>query len=53
MDQMVNIIQLTWKVACMLRTYKICNPMVRFSKYKFNDKLLSSVTLLKFTSGVT
>ena len=37
----------------MLRTYKICNSTVRFSKYKFNDKLLSSVALLRFTPGVT
>ena len=35
------------------RTYKICNLTMRFLKYKFNDKLLSSVTSLKFTLGVT
>ena len=29
------------------------NPMVRFSKYKFNNKLFNSVTLLQVTLGVT
>ena len=29
------------------------NPMVRFSKYKFNNKLFSSITLLQITLGVT
>ena len=37
---MVNYIQL----ACMLRTYRKCNPMVGFSKYEFSNKLLGSVT---------
>ena len=49
MDQIVNNIQLTWKLARMLRTYKICNPTVGFSKYEFNNKLLGSVTLLRVT----
>ena len=30
----------------MLRTYRICNPTVRFSKYEFNNKLLGGVILL-------
>ena len=32
MNRMVNNIQF----ACMLRTYKTYNQMVRFSKYEFN-----------------
>ena len=52
-DQMVNYIQLAWKLACMLRTYRTCNPMVRFSKYKFNNKLLGDVAFFRITSGVT
>ena len=49
MDQMVNNIQL----ACMFRTYKICNLMVGFSKYEFYNKLLGVVTLLRVILGVT
>ena len=49
MDQMVNNNQLTW----LLETYRICNSTVRFSKYKFYKKLLSGITLLKVTLGVT
>ena len=37
----------------MLKTYRICNSMVRFLKYKFYNKLLSSVTLLRVIVGVT
>ena len=47
MDQMINNIRLTWKLACMLRTYKTCDPMVRFSKCEFNNKLLGGVILLR------
>ena len=47
MGRMVNYIQLALKLACMLRTYRICNSMIGFSKYKFNKKLLSGVTLLR------
>ena len=43
-DQMVNDIWLTRKLACMLRPYRTCNPIVGFSKYKFSNKLLGSVT---------
>ena len=53
MDRMVNYIRLTWKLACMLRTYRICNSIVWFSKYEFNNKLLSDVILLKVTPSVT
>jgi len=49
MDQMVNNIQLTWKLAWLLRTYKTCNSTVRFSKYEFYNKLLGGVTFLKVT----
>ena len=37
----------------MLRIYKTCNSTAGFSKYEFNNKLLSSVTLLRVTLGVT
>ena len=38
-DQMVNYIRL----ACMLRPYRTCNPMVGFSKYEFNNMLLGEI----------
>ena len=53
MDQIVNYIQLTWKLACMLRPYRTYNPTVGFSKYKFSNKLLGSITFFRVTSGVT
>ena len=53
MDRMVNYIWLTWNLTCMLRTYKTCNSIVGFSKYDFNNKLLSGVILLRVTPGVT
>ena len=53
MDQMVNNIRLIWKLACMLRAYKTCNSIVGFSKYESNNKLLSGITLLRVTLGVT
>ena len=46
---MINKIQL----ACMLRTYRTCNPTMEFSKYKLINKLLSGVTLLRVISGIT
>ena len=49
MDQMVNNIRLTWKLACMVRTYKTYDPIVRFLKYEFNNKLLGNVTLFRVT----
>ena len=50
---MVNYIWLAWKLACMLRKYRKGNPMVRFSKFKFNNKLLGGVTFFRITSDVT
>ena len=52
-DQMVNYIWLAWNLACMLRPYRTCNPMVGFSKYEFNNKLLGGVIFFRITSGVT
>ena len=37
----------------MLKTYRIYNSSVGFSKYEFNNKLLSGVTLLRILSSVT
>ena len=37
----------------MLKTYRIYNSTVGFSKYEFNNKLLSGVTLLRILSSVT
>ena len=37
----------------MLRTYKIYNSTVKFSKYEFNNKLLDGVTLIIVTPSVT
>ena len=53
MDQMVNNIQLTWKLAWLLRTYRTYNSTVVFSKYKFYNKLLGGVTLLKIILDIT
>ena len=53
MNWMVNNIQLTWKLACMLRTYWTCNSAVGFSKYEFYNKLLGGVTFLKVKPSVT
>ena len=52
-DQMVNYTQFTWKLACMLRENRNCDPTVGFSKYEFNNKLLVRVTFYKVTSSVT
>ena len=52
MDWIVNNIQLIWKLAWMLRTYRTCNSTVKFSKYEFYNKLLGGVTLLKVTPYV-
>ena len=46
---MINSIQLAHK----LKTYKTCNPTVKFSKYEFNNKLFSGVILLQVTLGET
>ena len=37
----------------MFKTYRTCNPAVKFSKYKFIKKLLDGVILLKVILGVT
>ena len=50
---MVNYIRLAWKLACMLRPYRTCNPTVKFSKYEFNNKLLGGVTFFRVMLGVT
>ena len=50
---MVNYIRLARKLACMLKTYRKCDPMVGFSKYEFKDKLLVDVTFFRVTSSVT
>ena len=52
-DQMVNYIRLAWKLACMLTTYRAWNPIVGFSKYDINNKLLGGVSFLKIMSNVT
>ena len=36
----------------MLKTYRIYNPAMGFSKYEFNNKLLGDITLLKGTPSV-
>ena len=50
---MVNYIQLAGKLACMLRTYRTCNPTVECSKYEFNNKLLVGVTFFRVILCVT
>ena len=37
----------------MFRTYRTCNPTMKFSKYKFINKLLGGVILIRVTSDVT
>ena len=36
----------------MLRPYRAYNPIIEFSKYDINNKLLGSVTFFRFTLGV-
>ena len=48
-DQIVNYFWLAW----MLRPYRSCNPMVGFSKYEFNNKLLCDVIFFRVTPNVT
>ena len=50
---MVNNIQLTWKLAWLLRAYRTCNSTVGFSKYEFYNKLLDGIILLRVTPSVT
>ena len=49
MDWIVIYILLEWNLECKLRTNRKCNLMVGFSKYKFNKKLLSGLTLNNVT----
>ena len=44
---------MAWKLACILRPYRKCNPTVEFAKYEFNNKLLDGVTFFRVTLGVT
>ena len=44
---------MVWKLACMLRAYRAYNPIVGFSKYEFNNKLLGGVTFFRVMLGVT
>ena len=37
----------------MLRTYKICNSTVRFSKYEIYNKLLGGIILVRIIPDVT
>ena len=50
---MVNYTQLVWKLACMLRTHRKCDPTVGLLKYEINNKLLVGVTFFRITSSVT
>ena len=50
---MVNYIQLAWKLECILRTYRTCNPTVASSKYEFNNNLLVGVTFFRVSFGVS
>ena len=53
MDRIINYIQLTWKLAWMLKTYKTYNLTMEFPKYEFYNKLLGDVILLRVISDVT
>ena len=53
MNRMVNYIWFALNLEYMLRTYRTWNLRVEFSKNEFNNKLLSGVTLLRVTLGVT
>ena len=50
---MIRYSWLAWKLACMLKTYRKCNPTVGFSKYEFNNTFLVSVTFFWVISGIT
>ena len=50
---MVNYIQMAWKLACILKLYRPCNPIIEFWKYEINNKLLDSVAFFRVMSGVT
>ena len=40
------------RLACMLRTNRKRDPMVEFSKYEFNNKLLVGVKFFRVISNV-
>ena len=40
------------KIGMHVKTYKTCNSTTGFSKYEFNSKLLSGVTLIRVTLSV-
>ena len=44
---------MAWKLACMLRTYRICDLTVGFWKYEFENKLLVGITFFRVTLSVT
>ena len=41
------------KISMHVKKYKTYNPMVGFSKYEFNNKLLVGITFFRVTSSVT
>ena len=49
MNRMINNVQLTWKLARMLRAYRTYNLTIEFSKYEFYNNLLVGVTLSNVT----
>ena len=51
-DQMLNYIWFKWKLACVLKTYRKCNPTVWFSKF-ISNKLLGCVTFFRVTLDAT
>ena len=53
MDRMTNNIQLTWKLAWMLKTHRACNSTMEILKYELYNKLLGGVTLFRVTLVVT
>ena len=53
MDWIINNNLLAWILVCILRIYRICNPMAKILKYEFNNKLLDDVALLRVTPCVT
>ena len=50
---MVNYIRSVWELEFMLKPYRTCNPTDEFSKYKFSNKLMGSVTFFRVVLGVT
>ena len=46
---MLNYTQLTWKLACMLKEYRSCDPMVGVSEYEYGNMLLGGVIFFRVT----